>query len=170
MGSGKQAEKLVEEVRKLVSELEGAFRDVQQVKSQCAESEQAAAIVARRAQLLFQLAPSAGVVIEADGTVVDANQAASQLLNVSHRHLVGKPFHLFVGVDRELFLTRLQQLSATEEAERWPAILRPRERRVVRASIVAALDASDRILLMLLPETAQSLPEVSVLSQVSAAS
>jgi PAS domain S-box-containing protein len=156
IGTPRQNERLVEEIRKLVAQLDGAFREVRQVRAECAEAEQAAATAAEHAHLLFEQAPGPGIVIETNGLVVDANHAAARLLNLTHRHLVGKPFHLFLSADREGFLTRLRGLRPGDHVEEWRVRLRPRERSVVDVTIAATLDASGRALLMLIP--ARSVP------------
>jgi PAS domain S-box-containing protein len=154
IGTPRQNERLVEEIRKLVAQLDGAFREVRQVRAECAEAEQAAASAAEHAQLLFEQAPGPGIVIETNGVVVDANQAAARLLNLTHRHLVGKPFHLFLSADREGFLARLRGLRPGEHVEEWRVRLRPRERSVVDVTIAATLDTTGRALLMLIPPRA----------------
>jgi PAS domain S-box-containing protein len=151
IGPPRANERLVEEVLTLLRQLEQAFHVVRQVKGECVEAERAATTAAEHAQLLFEHAPGAGIVIEPNGLVVDANRAAARLLNLTHRHLVGKPFHLFVSADREGFLGRLRKLRPRENADEWRVRLRPRERSVVDVTIAATLDGSGRVLLILIP-------------------
>jgi hypothetical protein len=58
-GPAQKRDRLIDELRKLVRELEGAVRDVQHVKARCVETETLAALAGRRAQLLFEFAPPA---------------------------------------------------------------------------------------------------------------
>lgn len=73
----------------------------------------------RRYQHLFQFASEAYLMTDKDGTIIEANNAAVKLLNVSLRFLVGKPIILFVDEpDRQLFnlqLTWLQQQKQQEQ-------------------------------------------------------
>src|SRR5918994_716808 len=110
--------KLLSDMQKLTGELERALADLQQAMVQQAELQQRALVASRRAERLFDLSPVPSVVLDTDGIVVEANPAAVRMLNVSHRHLAGKAFSLFLGGERELFLTRLHGLRHSDTAER----------------------------------------------------
>jgi PAS domain-containing protein len=153
--SPRSASRLLTEVQKLVSELERTLVDLQQAMAQQTELQKHAQVASRRAALLFELMPVACVILDADGTVIDVNPPAVRLLNVSHRHLAGKAFSLFLGAERELFLARLQAVQQSDAGERWPATIRPRERSAVRATLLAAPDPDGRIMLLLVTGPAQ---------------
>lgn len=143
--------KLLEEVRKMTAELQRSFAELQDMMGRNTTSQREAATAIARANLLFELSPVACLILEPAGIVVDANTAAARFLNVSHRHLVGKSFPLFLAGDREGFIRRIADLRTEEEAHRWTATLRPRERSAVECVFVAAPDPEGRIMLMLLP-------------------
>jgi PAS domain-containing protein len=143
--------KLLGDVRKMIGELQRSFVELQDLVARSTLSERSAATALARANLLFDLSPVACLVLEPMGLVLDANGAASRFLNISHRHLIGKSFPLFVAADRDGFLQRIRHLPAEATPERWNAALRPRERSAVQCVIVAAPDPEGRVLLMVLP-------------------
>jgi PAS domain-containing protein len=153
--SPRSASRLLSDVQKIVGELERTLVDLQQAMAQQSELQRHAQVASRRAELLFELVPVPCVVVDSDGTVVDVNPPAVRMLNVSQRHLAGKAFSLFLGGERELFLARLQAVQQNDTGERWPAIIRPRERSAIRATLVAAADPIGRVMLMLVSGPAQ---------------
>ena len=61
---------------------------------------------------LFEFSPIAFLLTDANGLILEANQAIAHLLNVPHIYLVGKPLAVFVAEgDRRTFRTRLNRLS-----------------------------------------------------------
>jgi len=81
------------------------------------------------------------VVTKADSTIVEANRAASELLNVSQRFLVGKTLSVFVGDDRVHWLGQVRRIAETRERLELAFRLRPREKAVV--SVLARVAAED---------------------------
>lgn len=142
---------LLEDCRRLVGDLERAFTRLRDADRRHAAHRQEVDIAARRADLLLELSPMAYVLVHANGVISDANVAAARLLNLSLRHLRGKPFDLFLHGDREMFLTRLREMREGAETERWPVTLRPRERCTKAITVVAACETDGRLALVLLP-------------------
>jgi PAS domain-containing protein len=78
---------------------------------------------------LFEVMPSAGILTDRAGSIVNANRAASVLLNVSAAYLKGRDLLLF-SEDRETFRMLVQELDRKRGAElRAQLLLRPRERK-----------------------------------------
>jgi len=148
----RSATRLLSDIQRLAGELEHTLTDLQHSVARQAELQQQAAVASRRSELLFELLPVPCILLDSDGTVVDANPPAVEMLNVSHRHLTGKPFQLFLGGERDLFLARLQSLPAGAGGERWPAVIRPRERSAVRATLIAAPDPAGRVMVLLVAD------------------
>lgn len=146
-----RATRLLSDIQRLAGELEHTLTDLQQSVARQAELQQQAAVASRRSELLFELLPVPCVLLDNDGTVLDANPPAIEMLNVSHRHLTGKPFHLFLAGERDRFLARLQALDDAA-GERWPAVIRPRERSAVRTTVIAAPDPAGRVVVLLVPD------------------
>jgi PAS domain S-box-containing protein len=80
-----------------------------------------------RYEELFQLAPDAYLVTDADGVIAEANHAAAALLRVSATRLRGKPLVLFVPLPaREELRTRVEQVAALGRLDEWETWLQPR--------------------------------------------
>jgi PAS domain-containing protein len=144
----------LETLRRLNADLQRALIEVEEAAASYEHLRSSAAHAAWRADLLFVVSPVPYVVLERSGAVVDANPAAAQKLNLSHRHLVGKPFELFVGSDRANFVKRLGSLDSGEWVTKWPLTIRPRERGSLHVIFAASVDSDDHILAMLLPSDA----------------
>ena len=88
----------------------------------------------QRYQELFAGAPEAYLVTDTEGTIQEANRAASLLLNVSPQFLVGKPLIVYIDkADRQDFHVRLSQLLRGKELDQdsdsyWDVRLQPRHR------------------------------------------
>lgn len=108
-------------------------------------------------QDLFQFFPIASLITDANGVILEANQAIAQLLNVSPSYLVGKPLVMFVaGGDyplgdlrnnRTIFRTHLNQLSQSTGTQIWRMSLCPRDREpiLVELQIAIARNTDGRI-------------------------
>jgi PAS domain-containing protein len=142
---------LLEDCRRLVDDLERAFTSLRDADRRHAAHHREAAIAGRRADLLLELSPMAYVLVHANGIIIDANASAARLLNLSLRHLRGKPFDLFLHGDRAAFLDRLKEVREDSGPERWRVTLRPRERCARPISVVAACEAEGRLALVLMP-------------------
>jgi PAS domain-containing protein len=150
----KPADRVIAEIRKIKAELDRAFVEAQETSTSCRDWRASAEKVQRRADLLFLLSPVPTLVVERTGGVIDANPSAARAVNTSHRHLVGKPFQLYMAADRDAFLARLQSIAPGETPARWRATIRPRERSPIPVLLSAVLDGDDQLLLMLLPPDA----------------
>jgi PAS domain-containing protein len=76
---------------------------------------------------LFDQMPVACVVTDSSGGVIQGNQAAAELLNMSARHLENRPLTYFVQ-DRDEFFRTLERLPAAAGPVRSTFTVRPRER------------------------------------------
>jgi PAS domain S-box-containing protein len=80
----------------------------------------------------FEQSPEAYVVTDAEGTIVDANGAATDILQRRRRFLRGKPLAYLVALDRRAeFRARLQRLLAgdPQAARTWRTVLEAPELR-----------------------------------------
>ncbi|HAA29517.1 MAG TPA: hypothetical protein DCE56_19755 [Cyanobacteria bacterium UBA8553] len=81
----------------------------------------------QRYKELFDLVPDGYLVTTLEGTILEANQTAAQLLNVSHKYLVGKPFIVFVAAEeRRKFYYQLSQLRRGESIKNWQVKIQSR--------------------------------------------
>jgi PAS domain S-box-containing protein len=95
---------------------------------------------------LFDFAPDAYVVTDANGTVREANAAASHLLGVPRQFLMGKPLSVYFDeTARANHRHQLDQLCGVERIDDWEITLRPRGGQHVPASIsVGRISAKDK--------------------------
>lgn len=95
---------------------------------------------------LFSLIPDAYVVTDVFGTILDANNAAEELLGTKGGRVRGKPLAIFVTEDeRREFRTRLNEVSVTAKASEWEAMIVPRGGMPIRAVMrVAVMSDSHR--------------------------
>jgi PAS domain S-box-containing protein len=94
-----------------------------------------------RYQQLFEFAPDAYLVLDANGTIRDANLAAARLLNYPAASLAGKPLLLFVPLeDRLAFRTRLTSLLDSDDTHEWEFRLLPRKRTPFDAGMTIAVE------------------------------
>ena len=88
---------------------------------------------------LFELAPDAYLVTDAQGVVREANVAAARILNIRPSFLIGKPLVGFVArQDCRHFRARLAELTAEPHGGRFAIRMRPRHGRPVFTADVSA--------------------------------
>jgi PAS domain-containing protein len=80
---------------------------------------------------LFDAAPDAYVITDADLTIISANRAAAGLFNISQRFMTGKGLSVFVSKDRGRFVADAGRLALTGGSAQWSFGIRPRERAAV---------------------------------------
>jgi PAS domain-containing protein len=122
-------------VTKLLAELGTALEELrvahEQLRGSRARMEQLQAELYRQYEKYGQLVdemPGAYLVTTPDSTILEANKAAAQLLNVSQRFLLGKTLSVFVCEERVQFLAACAHASAGGPASDVTLKLRPRER------------------------------------------
>lgn len=92
---------------------------------------------------LFQFAPDAYLLTDANGLIREANQAAAILLNVPQSQLIRKPLAVFVPQDeRQAFRSYLNQLCQIEPVRDWQMSLRPRHGELFAARLKVAIARS----------------------------
>jgi PAS domain S-box-containing protein len=88
---------------------------------------------------LFEFAPDAYLVTDIEGTIQEANRAASKLLDVSQQFLVGKPLNLFyASAAHQTFLSKLSQLSSSPHVQEWEMPLHSRTSASFNAALTVA--------------------------------
>lgn len=103
---------VVEELRLQNEEL-AAVRQVVEAERQCYQE-------------LFEFAPNGYLVTDPNAVILDANQAAADLLNCSQNRLVGKPLVVFLtGESLRNFHSKLSQLQSAKEAKEWEVQIQP---------------------------------------------
>ncbi|MFB2917988.1 MULTISPECIES: response regulator [Aerosakkonema] len=91
-------------------------------------------------QGLFLSLPLAYLVTDANGVILEANQASAQLLKVPQAYLAGKPLAVYVAQgDRPIFYTKLNELSEANDIEIWRINLCPRKGKPFPAELNVAI-------------------------------
>lgn len=127
-----------------LQELQVAVEELRLQNEELAATRQAVEAERQRYQELFEFAPDAYLVTDPSAVVLEANQAAADLLKCSKASLVGKPLVVFVTSDRRDFRTQLSQLESAKEAKEWEAQIQPRQGTSFPATFkVAAVQNSD---------------------------
>ncbi|MFL5240546.1 MAG: ATP-binding protein [Gemmataceae bacterium] len=94
----------------------------------------------KRYEDFFQSAPDAYLVTDEHGTIREANRAASRLLNVPAKHLVGKPMTVYVAPkDQTFFHTQLIHLLKHRRAKEWTVCLLPRSSGAPKPEVYVAV-------------------------------
>jgi PAS domain S-box-containing protein len=134
----------LEELSIALAELEVAVEQLRQTNDELAESQQTVEAERRRYQELFDSAPDGYVVTDALGTILEANQAAMVLLNLTRDFLIGKPLALFVAnEDKRKFRELLTRLGNGDNAEVWEGDIRPRLGRSPFSSVMTVSTICD---------------------------
>lgn len=89
---------------------------------------------------LFQSSPIAYLVTDAQGLILEANQAIARLLNMPQHYLLGKPLAVYVAEDdRSHFRTQLNRLTQNPETTVWQINLSPRDQQPIAAEWVVTI-------------------------------
>jgi PAS domain-containing protein len=150
-GAGRPAQRLLKLLQQLVSDLELAFRSLQEAAAHQATLRQDVDAAARRAELLFDLSPLPCLVLRVDGVIEQANPAAGRALNTSLRLLQRRPLQLYLGGERDAFVHWLHGVTTSGEPARWCGLIRPREQRPREVAVLAAPEPSGQIVAVITP-------------------
>lgn len=93
-----------------------------------------------RYQNLFEFMPCAYLVTDTQGKILEANYAATTLLNVEHRFLGDKLLVSFIPPqERRAFRSKLAQLNTSDWLQEWIARLQPRQAEILDVSMSVAV-------------------------------
>ncbi|HXW03768.1 MAG TPA: PAS domain-containing protein [Vicinamibacterales bacterium] len=148
------APRLLQELERLTDELQRSYEELAEARAAYEKARRLEAESDSRARLVFEACPTPCMLVNTDSTIIEANRAAAVLLNVSVRHLAGKPLHLFINGQRTEFLASLRSLESGGQCE-WSGRLQPRERCAVQVDITAITDAHDQCVLFLVSRLAR---------------
>jgi PAS domain S-box-containing protein len=116
--------KINEELQETLEELQIAEEELRQQNEQLIFSREITEAERLRYQNLFEFAPDGYFVTDNLGVIQEANQAASFLLSVPQKALIGKPLVVFIAQQyRFNFVSRLRKLQNLQE---WEMYLQPR--------------------------------------------
>lgn len=110
----------LEELSLSLQELQVAAEELRQQNEALSESRKAVEQERQHYQELFEFAPDGYLVTDKESSILEVNQTAAQLLNVSSERLVGKPLVVFVAPEeRRDFYSQLRQFQKGEPIKNW---------------------------------------------------
>lgn len=110
----------LEELQTSLEELQVAEAELRQQNEQLIEARHFAEMQQQRYQELFDFAPDGYLVTDLYGRVQEANHAATFLLNLPQKYLIGKLLVNFVPeADRRAFRSILNQLPTVHRVQEW---------------------------------------------------
>jgi PAS domain S-box-containing protein len=125
-------------VATMLEELQVTEEELRQQNEELIEARAGLELERLRYHDLFEHAPDAYLVTDADGLILEANTKAEEMLGPLAEHLVRKPLINFVPVqDRKHFRDFLAHLLAAGEVREQEVEFKPRQREVFPASVTA---------------------------------
>jgi PAS domain S-box-containing protein len=110
----------LEELSLSLQELQVAAEELRQQNEALSESRKAVEQERQHYQELFELAPNGYLLTDREASILEVNQTAAQLLNVSSERLVGKPLVVLVEPqERRDFYSQLQQFQKGDSIKNW---------------------------------------------------
>jgi PAS domain S-box-containing protein len=129
----------LEELSNSLEELQVTIEELHQQNEQLAQSHMLIEAERRRYQELFEFAPDAYLVTSNEGAILEANQMAVRLLNLSQKRLVGKVLVVFISAEeRGDFYSKLSQLQRGESVKNWRVQIQRRRGACFTASLNVA--------------------------------
>ena len=126
-----------------LEELQVIVEELHQQNQELLESRMAVDAERQRYQELFELALDGYLVTTEDGTILEANQTATDLFNISKKRVVGKPLVIFIDAEaRQDFYSKLKQLQTGESIKNWHVRIQ-RRRGVCFTASIAVLPIQD---------------------------
>jgi PAS domain S-box-containing protein len=129
----------LEELSNSLEELHVVSEELRQQNEELTESRFALESSRQYYKELFDFAPDGYLVTTKEGAILEANQMAAQLLDVSQQRLVGKPLVVFIAAEqRGDFYCKLSQLQRSESIKNWLVPIQPRQGACFTASLTVA--------------------------------
>ncbi|NDJ18168.1 PAS domain-containing sensor histidine kinase [Myxacorys almedinensis] len=137
------SDQLYQLLQQLWSSLEQSHRLQAQLKQQSQQldlAHEAQESQSVHYQDLFEFAPASYLITDVDGKILEANRAATQLLNAELNQLLGKPFSNFVArAEQTLFSSNLAHLKRASGASEWEARLLRRDGSELAVALTVAV-------------------------------
>ncbi|MBK1986256.1 PAS domain S-box protein [Sphaerospermopsis aphanizomenoides BCCUSP55] len=122
-----------EKLQETLEELQIVEEEIRKQNEQLAAAREMAELERRRYQDLFEFTPDGYLVTDKLGIIQEANHAASSLLLVHPKYLVGKPITVFIAPsDRHAVISHLRN---SQHFQEWEIYLQPREGKPFPASV-----------------------------------
>jgi PAS domain-containing protein len=116
-----------QELERAVESLMGQADALQLERDDARAETRRAELSLTAARQILEEGPDGYLVTDSTGVILQANQAAAQLVGVSSRFLIKKPFSLFIDeADLRMFRWRVNNVHTRGPSE-WPVRVRPRQ-------------------------------------------
>mgnify|MGYP002777096542 CR=1 FL=1 len=136
--SGQEISAALEEIQLIYEEMQTSLEAAEVLEQKLFQQNQQIVSEVHHYYNLFHSSLIADLVTDANGLILEANQAIATLLNVPQTYLVGKPLAVFVAEDdRRSFRTVLNQLPRSSEIQTWEMKLCPRKAETVAVQLQA---------------------------------
>lgn len=138
--AGEEINAALEGLQLIYEEMQTSLEVAEVVEEELVQQNQQIATPYRRYYDLFYSSPIGCVVTDANGLILEANQAIAQLLNVPQSHLPGKPLAVYiVQEERSSFRTNLNRLAHSSGIQVWQLNLSPRKGELFAAELTVAI-------------------------------
>ncbi|MDM9385804.1 response regulator [Chlorogloeopsis sp. ULAP01] len=120
-------------------ETQASLEAMEDIQDELLQQNEYLAVECQHYYELFNFAPDAYLLTDAQGMIQKANREAGALFNVLPNFLIGKPLVNFVAeVERSLFRTKLNQLSQLDSLQEWEIVICPRGGEPFDAALMVA--------------------------------
>lgn len=169
--SQEAAQIIEEELLQRIQQLTKYYEEARAVQAELVQEIQLLTEDSQHYQTLFQAAPIAYLVTDANGLIQEANQAFATLLKVPQRQLIRKPLAVFVAKeDWPAFRSYFQHLRQSEGVQTWQMRLTSPQQDPVDTELQVAIgrDATGAVqtLQIAVHDLTQTYQRISQLSQI----
>lgn len=113
--SNEKLSQTIEALHQTVEELSAAQGELEAQNQALIEAQGTVDLERQRYRELFEHAPDGYLVTDPHGNILEANRAASVILNRREKYLVGKPLAIFIGATEKLkYLTSLNEVKRSK--------------------------------------------------------
>jgi PAS domain S-box-containing protein len=128
------------ELQAVLEELQASEAELHLQNEALVNTRQAVESERQRYRELFEFAPDGYLVTDANGRILEANNAIAVLLNIPQEFVVGKPLLVFIDQpDRSSFHLKLDQLQQLDKLQDWQIRLRSPQRSPFEVALTVAV-------------------------------
>ncbi|MFQ4141188.1 response regulator [Chlorogloeopsis sp. ULAP02] len=120
-------------------EMQTSLEAMEDIQDELLQQNEDLAVELQHYYELFNFAPDAYLLTDAQGIILKANRTAGALFNILPNFLIGKPLANFVAeAERSLFRIKLNQLSQLDSVQEWEIAMCPRGSQPFDATLMVA--------------------------------
>lgn len=139
-GNWEEITAALENLQLIYEQMQTNLEAAEVVEERLLQQNQRIAAAYQHYQDLFLSLPLAYLITDANGVILEGNQASAQLLKVPQLYIAGKPLAVYVAKsDRSTFYTKLNELSEVNDIQTWQMNLCPRKGKPFPAELNVAI-------------------------------